>query len=62
MIGGTLGTRRAAQLSEIGLQQFPNEHSSAGTSRSKLSKLLLHFRNILDQAVMKTIISARRNR
>jgi integrase len=58
LIGGSLGSRPIAELTEIDLQQFLNEHVAAGASRSKLSKLLLYLRNILDHAVMKELISA----
>jgi len=34
-------TRPVAEITEINLQQFLNEHVAAGASRSKLSKLLL---------------------
>jgi hypothetical protein len=46
-------TGPVVELTEIELQQFLNEHVSAGASRSKLSKMLLYVRNILDHAVMK---------
>jgi hypothetical protein len=58
LIGGKLGTRPVVELTEIELQQFLNEHVSAGASRSKLAKVLLYLRNILDHAVMKKIILA----
>jgi hypothetical protein len=58
LIGGSLGSRPVAELTEIGLQQFLNEHVAAGASRSKLSKLLLYLRNILDHAVMKKLMPA----
>jgi hypothetical protein len=58
LIGGKLGSRPVVDVSEIELQQFLNEHVSAGASRSKLSKLLLYLRSILDHAVMKKIIPA----
>ena len=58
LIGGKLGSRPVVELTEIELQQFLNEHVSAGASRSKLAKLLLYVRNILDHAVMKKIILA----
>jgi integrase len=58
LIGGKLGSRPVVELTEIELQQFLNEHVSAGASRSKLAKLLLYLRNILDHAVMKKVISA----
>jgi len=58
LIGGRLGNRPVAELTEIELQQFLNEHVSAGASRSKLSKMLLYMRNILDHAVMKKIIAS----
>ena len=57
LIGGKLGSRPVVELTEIELQQFLNEHVSAGASRSKLAKLLLYLRNIFDHAVMKKIIS-----
>src|SRR5438094_7802071 len=38
--------------------QFLNEHVTGRASRSKLSKLLLYLRNILDHAVMKKLIPA----
>ena len=56
LIGGRLGSRPVVELTEIELQQFLNEHVSKGASRSKLSKILLYMRNILDHAVMKKII------
>src|SRR5690349_5936396 len=58
LIGGRLGKRPVVELTEIELQQFLNEHVAAGASRSKLSKMLLYLRNILDHAVMKMIILA----
>jgi integrase len=58
LIGGSLGSRPVAELTEIDLQQFLKEHVAAGASRSKLSKLLLYLRNILDHAVMKKLIPA----
>ena len=58
LIGGRLGSRAVIDITEIELQQFLNEHVSAGASRSKLAKLLLYLRNILDHAVMKKIIPA----
>jgi integrase len=58
LIGGKLGSRPVAELTEIELQQFLNEHVSAGASQSKLAKLLLYLRNILDYCVMKKIIMA----
>jgi integrase len=58
LIGGSLGSRPVAELTEIDLQQFLNEHVVAGASRSKLSKLLLYLRSILDYAVMKKLIPA----
>jgi integrase len=58
LIGGKLGSRPVVKLTEIDLQQFLNEHVTAGASRSKLAKLLLYLRNILDHAVMKKIILA----
>ena len=54
LIGGSIGSHPVAELTEIDLQQFLNEHVAAGASRSKLSKLLLYLRNILDHAVMKS--------
>ncbi len=56
LIGGRLGDRPVVDLTEIELQQFLNEHVSVGASRSKLSKVLLYTRSILDHAVMKKII------
>jgi hypothetical protein len=56
IIGGKLGERPVIELTEIGLQQFLNEHVNGGASRSKLSKILLYLRNILDHAVMKKVI------
>jgi hypothetical protein len=53
LIGGRLGSRLVVELTEIELQQFLNEHISAGASRSKLAKMLLYLRNILDHAVVK---------
>lgn len=53
LIGGRLGSRPGAELTEIELQRFLNEHVAAGASRSKFSKVLLYLRNVLDQAVMK---------
>ena len=53
LISGKPGNRPVVELTEIELQQFLNEHVSAGASRSKLSKMLLYVRNILDHAVMK---------
>jgi integrase len=58
LIGGRLGNRPVIELTEIELQQFLNEHVAAGASRSKLSKILLYMRNILDHAVMKKILAA----
>ena len=58
LIGGRLGNRPVVELTEIELQQFLNEHVAAGASRSKLSKMLLYMRNILDHAVMKKIIAS----
>lgn len=58
LIGGKLGSRPIAEIGEIELQQFLNEHVALGASRSKLSKLLLYLRNVLDHAVMKKLISA----
>ena len=58
LIGGKLGSRPVVELTEIELQQFLNEHVSAGASRSKLTKVLLYLRNILDHAMMKKIILA----
>ena len=58
LIGGSLGSRPVAELTEIELQRFLNEHVASGASRSKLSKLLLYLRNILDHAVMKKLIPA----
>jgi integrase len=57
LIRGRLGNRPVVELTEIELQQFLNEHVSAGASRSKLSKMLLYIRNIFDHAVMKKIIA-----
>jgi integrase len=57
LIGGRLGSRPVIELTEIDLQQFLNEHVASGASRSKLSKLLLYLRNILDHAVMKNIVA-----
>jgi integrase len=57
LIGGKLGSRPVAEIGEIELQQFLNEHVALGASRSKLSKLLLYLRNVLDHAVMKKLIS-----
>ena len=56
LIGGKLGSRPVVELTEIELQHFLNDHVAVGASRSKLSKLLLYLRNILDHAVMKKII------
>lgn len=56
LIGGKLGIRPVVELTEIELQHFLNDHVAVGASRSKLSKLLLYLRNILDHAVMKKII------
>ncbi len=58
LIGGKLGSRPVAEITEIELQQFLNEHVLAGASRSKLSKLVLYLRNVLDHAVMKKLIPA----
>jgi len=58
LIGGKLGARPIIELTEIELQQFLNDHVASGASRSKLSKLLLYLRNILDHAVMKKIIGS----
>jgi site-specific recombinase XerC len=58
LIGGKLGSRPVAELTEIELQQFLNEHVTEGASRSKLSKLLLYTRNVLDHALMKKLIPA----
>jgi integrase len=58
LIGGKLGSRPVAELTEIELQQFLNEHVMSGASRSKLSKLVLYLRNVLDHAVMKKLIPA----
>ena len=58
LIGGKLGSSPVVELNEIELQQFLNEHVSAGASRSKLAKVLLYLRNILDHAVMKKTILA----
>jgi integrase len=58
LIGGKLGSRPVVELTEIDLQQFLNDHVTVGASRSKLSKLLLSLRNILDHAVMKKIIAS----
>jgi integrase len=58
LIGGKLGSRPVVELNELELQLFLNEHVSSGSSRSKLGKLLLYLRNILDHAVMKKIILA----
>ena len=58
LIGGKLGVRPVVELNEIELQQFLNEHVASGASRSKLSKLLLYLRNILDHAVVKKIIAS----
>ena len=58
LMGGKLGPRVVADLTEIELQQFLNEHVSAGASQSKLAKVLLYVRNILDYAAMKKIIMA----
>lgn len=55
LINGKLGDRPVIELTEIELQRFLNEHVARGASRSKLSKLLLYLRNILDHAVMKKI-------
>jgi hypothetical protein len=57
LIGGKLGNRPVVELTEIELQQFINDHVAVGASRSKLSKLLLYLRNILDHAVMMKIIA-----
>jgi integrase len=53
IVGGS-----TSSISEIELQRFLNEHVAAGASRSKLAKLLLYLRSILDHAVMKKIIVA----
>lgn len=58
LIGGKLGSRPVVELDEAELQKFLNEHITSGASRSKLAKLLLYLRNILDHAVMKKIIPA----
>jgi site-specific recombinase XerD len=58
LIGGKLGNRPVVEITEIELQQFLNEHISAGASRSKLSKMLLYIRNIFDHAAVKKIIQA----
>jgi hypothetical protein len=58
LVGGKLGSRPVVAFTEIELQQFLNEHVSSGASRSKLTKLLLYLRNILDHAVMKKVILA----
>jgi integrase len=58
LIGGKLGSRPVAEIDEIELQQFLNEHVGSGASRSKLSKLILYLRNVLDHAVMKKLIPA----
>jgi hypothetical protein len=58
LINGKLGDRPVIELTEIELQRFLNEHVACGASRSKLSKLLLYLRNILDHAVMKKITAA----
>ena len=58
LIGGRLGKRPIVELTEIELQRFLNDHVATGASRSKLSKMLLYMRNILDHAVMKKIIAA----
>lgn len=57
LIGCRLGSRPVIEITELELQQFLNEHIEAGASRSKLSKLLLYLRNILDHAVLKKIIA-----
>jgi integrase len=57
LIGGKLGNRPVVELTEIELQHFLNDHVAVGASRSKLSKLLLYLRNILDHAVMMKIIA-----
>jgi len=57
LIGG-LGKRPVAELTEIELQQFLNRHIAAKASKSKLSKMLLYLRAILDFAVVKKIIPA----
>jgi integrase len=56
--GGKLGSCPVVELTEIELQQFLNEHVSAGASRSKLAKVPLYVRNNLDHAVMKKIMLA----
>jgi hypothetical protein len=56
LVGGKLGSRPVLELTEIELQQFLNDHVACGASRSKLTKLLLYLRNILDHAVMKKVI------
>jgi integrase len=63
LINGKLGDRPVIELTEIELQRFLNEHVASGASRSKLSKLLLYLRNILDHAVMKkvTVTNVARN-
>ncbi|MGA8025646.1 MAG: hypothetical protein WB992_00770 [Bryobacteraceae bacterium] len=48
----------AVDLREIELQQFLNDDVSTGASRSKVSKMLLYMRTVLDHAVMKKIIGA----
>lgn len=58
LINGKLGDRPVVEITEIELQRFLNEHVASGASRSKLSKLLLYLRNILDHAVMKKITTA----
>jgi integrase len=58
LIAGRLGNRPVVELTEIELQQFLNEHIATGASRSKLSKMLLYMRNVLDHAVMKKILAA----
>jgi integrase len=58
LIEGKLGQRPVADLTEIELQRFLNGYVAAGASKSKLSKLLLYLRSILDFAVMKKIITA----
>jgi integrase len=58
LIGSKLGSRPIAEVTEMELQHFLNDHVAAGASRSKLSKLLLYLRNVLDHAVMKKLIPA----
>jgi integrase len=56
LMNGSLGPRPVVEITEIELQQFLNEHVSSGSSRSKLTKLLLYLRNIFDHAVVRKII------